>query len=341
MSTHHRHMSNLEDQYESLNIADEEEEGLLLDGENDDVSEIDDRWCLVGRFLTNRSIDFNAMQNKMAQLWQPGRGVYVKELEYNLYLFQFYHEVDIERVMEGSPWTFDRVPLIFERLKVGENPRSVVLNKLEFWVQIHNLTTGFISERVVRDLGNYVGMFLKSDPNNFIGVWRDYLRVRVKLDITRPLKRKKLSRGIMLSHFKYEDLPTFCLICGILGHSDRFCERLFDTPRDQIEKPYSLEMKAMPRWKNYAIGARWLRSGAMNKNGGTAFSNNPANNDSCQQGGESSHGGSQSRHNQLGFSITKNQGSSLSQPRKEIFNDGGVDGGAIPQARCIDQSKDY
>ncbi|KAF4362731.1 hypothetical protein G4B88_018349 [Cannabis sativa] len=56
-------------------------------------------------------------------------------------------EVDIERVMEGSPWTYDRVPMIFERLKQDENPRLVVLNKLEFWVQLHNMTTGFMSER--------------------------------------------------------------------------------------------------------------------------------------------------------------------------------------------------
>ncbi|XP_060972000.1 uncharacterized protein LOC115703869 [Cannabis sativa] len=67
------------------------------------------------------------MQNKIATLWQPGRGLYVKELDSNLFLFQFYHEVDIERVIEGSPWTFDRAPLIFERVKSGENPRSIPL----------------------------------------------------------------------------------------------------------------------------------------------------------------------------------------------------------------------
>uniref|UniRef100_A0A803QI56 Reverse transcriptase n=1 Tax=Cannabis sativa TaxID=3483 RepID=A0A803QI56_CANSA len=266
----------IEEQYANVRIEDEEEDSLIYVGDADDLTEIDDRWCLVGRFLTNKGVDFQAMQNKMATLWQPGRGMYVKELDSNLFLFQFYHEVDIDRVIEGSPWTFDRVPLIFERLKQGEDPRMITLNKLDFWVQIHNLTTGFMLERVVRDLGNYVGTFIKTDPNNFIGVWRDYLRVRVKINIECPLKRRKKVEkqgGVhCYANFKYEGLSTFCFIGGILGHSERFCEQLFHTPLDQIQKPYTLELKATPRRKNYAIGERWLRSGAASRVGGMAFS---------------------------------------------------------------------
>lgn len=37
-------------------------------------SEIDVRWCLIGHFLTNSPIDFQAMQHKMTSLWKPCRG---------------------------------------------------------------------------------------------------------------------------------------------------------------------------------------------------------------------------------------------------------------------------
>lgn len=62
--------------------------------------------------------------------------VYMKELEANLYVFQFYHEVDVKRIMEGCPWSFNRRALVMQPLREGENPRSVILNTLELWVQI-------------------------------------------------------------------------------------------------------------------------------------------------------------------------------------------------------------
>lgn len=114
--------------------------------------------------------------------------MYVKELEPDRYLFQFFHEVDIKRVIEGSPWTFDRFQLVFQRLKEGDNPHSMEINKIHRWVQLYNMSSGFMSQRVVKDIGDYIGDFFESDPNNFIGVWREYLRVRVAADLNKPLK---------------------------------------------------------------------------------------------------------------------------------------------------------
>lgn len=66
--------------------------------------------------------------------------------------------------------------------------------------------------------------------------------------------------------FRYEDLPTFSFICDLLGHSERFCNRLFTVPKDQITKPYGLFMKAASRRRNHTIGDRWLQN-----EGGTAW----------------------------------------------------------------------
>ncbi|KAF4374678.1 hypothetical protein F8388_020199 [Cannabis sativa] len=61
--------------------------------------------------------------------------------------------------------------------------------------------------------------------------------------------------------FQYEHLPTFCFICGIIGHSERFCAKRFDQDIDQIVKPYGIGMKAQLRRRHHQIGAQWLRSG--------------------------------------------------------------------------------
>uniref|UniRef100_A0A803NVA0 CCHC-type domain-containing protein n=1 Tax=Cannabis sativa TaxID=3483 RepID=A0A803NVA0_CANSA len=249
-----------------VRLDEEEEEVLRLPVSRTEEIVIDTRWCLVGKLLTGRVSDFNVFQNMMAFLWQPGMGMYVKELNPNLFLFQFYHEIDIQRVIDGSPWTYDRKPLIFTRLKEGDNPRLVEINHMDMWVQLHNLQSGNMTLSVVTALGNFIGTFIESDPNNFVGVWRDFLRVRVRVNVDKPIKRRmKVSNddsSWYWVNFKYEKLPTFCFICGKIGHAEKFCPRLFLKPLHLQEKPYNLELRASTQRRHSTFGVQWLRSGA-------------------------------------------------------------------------------
>uniref|UniRef100_A0A803PAD7 Zinc knuckle CX2CX4HX4C domain-containing protein n=1 Tax=Cannabis sativa TaxID=3483 RepID=A0A803PAD7_CANSA len=59
-------------------------------------------------------------------------------------------------------------------------------------------------------------------------------------------------------NFKY-DVPTICFICGIMGHSNRFCPRRFDVLDGKIIKPYGEWMRVKPICKNHTIRAKWLK----------------------------------------------------------------------------------
>lgn len=53
-----------------------------------------------------------------------------------------------------------------------------------------------MSGRVIKEIINFIGMFVKSNLENFVGVWRKYMRVRVSIDLDVPLKRRmKLCQG--------------------------------------------------------------------------------------------------------------------------------------------------
>lgn len=75
------------------------------------------------------------------------------------------------------------------QLKEGQNPRCVHLNELDLWVQIHDLQVGFVLEKVVKPVGNYIGKYVDSCSSNYMGVWREYMRVRVTINLSKPLKR--------------------------------------------------------------------------------------------------------------------------------------------------------
>ncbi|MBA0731756.1 hypothetical protein Golax_025877 [Gossypium laxum] len=59
---------------------------------------------------------------------------------------------------------------------------------------------------------------------------KNFMRIRVQIDIRRPLKRrKKISFGGNYSYvtFKYERLSLF-YFCGKLGHNDLFCKEIMN-----------------------------------------------------------------------------------------------------------------
>lgn len=264
--------SNLIQAMSAITLEDEEEGGIVLGGT--DVADeeavphgFNNKLCLVGRFIIEGIVDFQAMQHTLASLWKPGKGVHVKEIETNLYVFQFFHEIDLKRVVEGSPWSFNRKTLIIARMKEGEIPREVKLNALDLWVQIYDLRIGFMTEKVLKEIGNYVGTYIESCSSNFTGAWRDYMRIRVKIDLDKPLKRKmkirKTGADWFWVNFKYENVPTFCFICGHLGHSEKFCGKLFDIPEEEITKPYGVWMRAPLRKQTRLVGSRWLRNDTL------------------------------------------------------------------------------
>lgn len=111
-----------------------------------------------------------------------------------------------------------------------------------------------MSKRVLKATGDYFEKFVSSCPKNFTGIWRDYLRVRVQVDIDKPLKRRmKIHRNKedwFLANFKYERVTTFCFICSVVGHSEKYCHKLFEESLETIPKPHGLFMKAPDRRSN-------------------------------------------------------------------------------------------
>ncbi|VFQ73855.1 unnamed protein product [Cuscuta campestris] len=213
--------------------------------------------CLVGKFINGRHGSFETMKNFFASIWKPLMGMAVTEIEEGLYVFKFYSEADRDRVMDLCPWSYRSQLLVLEPMGKHTDPRDVPLHHAYVWVQVTGLKCGYVSEKI----GNDVGEFLETDQASF-GLWSKHLRIRVKLDLRKPLKRgTRLRRGenewVHVS-FGYEKISSFCYICGLLGHSDSVCPETLTHPGRCLERKYGPELRIDPR-KEVGIGAKWLK----------------------------------------------------------------------------------
>lgn len=72
-----------------LILGEEDEVEAVAEGE--EKAESDLSLCLVGRFLTDESIRVQTMKDRMVDVWRPGKGLVIKEVELGLFIFQFFH----------------------------------------------------------------------------------------------------------------------------------------------------------------------------------------------------------------------------------------------------------
>jgi len=79
--------------------------------------------CLAGKLWITRRFNSNAFMNMITKIWSPSKGMDVKEIDTNLFLFHFFHWKDLDRVVEGEPWFFNKIVVVLNVTGRSRTPR--------------------------------------------------------------------------------------------------------------------------------------------------------------------------------------------------------------------------
>lgn len=148
---------------------------------------IDVECCLVGRILSRKPINIEAFERTMSGAWELTGGMQIQKLNETELLFKFEYALEKQRVMWRSPWSFDRNLVILRSIKKGQGIGEVDLNQCNFWVQVHDLPFAGMNRAMAKLIGDTVGTFVRLDIDEKNP--RTIMRIRVLLDITKPLPR--------------------------------------------------------------------------------------------------------------------------------------------------------
>lgn len=103
-------------------------------------------------------------------------------------IFVFESENDVERVLMNEPWCFDKHLVLFQKYDKGQPIRQLQFKLVPLWLQFHGLPIDHLTVETAEMIGNSVGKVIHSQLREEL-MGGDFLRIRVNVDITRPLCR--------------------------------------------------------------------------------------------------------------------------------------------------------
>lgn len=181
-------MEEIENRWRKLSLSDTEGRKVDLSKERKQTESV-----LAAKFLMRRVVNIEAVARTFQPIWHTGRNFEVTSTGDNLVLIAFELKVDVEKVLQGEPWTFDWHLVVLQRYDGITPVANLSFDKASFWVQIHNLPFSLLTVEAALSIGETIGTVMKSrDSKEMRG--GNFMRVRVAIDIKKPLCRgRKIS----------------------------------------------------------------------------------------------------------------------------------------------------
>ncbi|KAM2332341.1 hypothetical protein TB2_022190 [Malus domestica] len=147
------------------------------------------KFFMVGKVFTTRKLCSHIVMGVIKELWLLKVAVEAMAIGEDMILFSFNLEDDMHTVLNGKLWFFKRSLLMLAEVRGMEVPASVLLDEHEFWVQIHGLSPFLMLVSMEETLRAAIGKVVKVDYDHNGCCVEEFLRVRMGVDVSLPLKR--------------------------------------------------------------------------------------------------------------------------------------------------------
>ncbi|KAL4311334.1 hypothetical protein GQ457_01G007380 [Hibiscus cannabinus] len=228
-------------------------EGKVLTLDESEAGELDGRrLALVGKIIADKPLSKGGVQGVFRRVWGEWRDFTITELSENTYLFTFKEARAAEQILEEGPWSVMGYCICLHRWQPGLTLEELDFLQVAYWVQVHGLSLDQMSPKNAKKVGDQIGRVLEiEDPISSHGIRRGFFRIRVLIDVSKPLPSgfwaSRAGKSNIWVSFKYEHLADFCYKCGCIGHVEAHCvkDTVMSIPDPSLPK-YGPWMRANP-----------------------------------------------------------------------------------------------
>jgi hypothetical protein len=167
--------------------------------------------------------------------------------EDNLFVAEFGFKQDMERALGGSPWLVGKHAVIMREYDESLKPSEIHFDRMDVWVRIMDLPLGWMNKSRGERVMGLIGSVKKMDVDKEGKANGPFLRARVAIEVTKPVRRGVLVKTKRDSDpewfdLQYEKLPYYCSSCGVMGHSHLECDKPLIRNEDG-KLPYDVKLR--------------------------------------------------------------------------------------------------
>ncbi|XP_018488169.1 uncharacterized protein LOC108858796 [Raphanus sativus] len=189
---------------------------------------------LIGRLLNPQCQKMENLILEMPRKWQLYERVKGVALSKDRFQFIFKYERDLIDVLNRGPHTSNMWSIALDRWV--EKPPEDYLQHILVWVQMRNIPVNHYTPEAIHDFGKFAGEVVDVPYDPEKAQTKDYVRVQVKFDVSKPLRRAKkftIPGGEVVNiRYDYERIQKRCYTCQRLTHEQSSC-------------PFEKDMKVM------------------------------------------------------------------------------------------------
>ncbi|CAN1181770.1 hypothetical protein LINPERHAP1_LOCUS19619 [Linum perenne] len=181
------------------------------------------------------------MKRRLEFLWARVGSIQVADMANNFFLVRFSEEEDYTTAAFRGPWKIYDYYIAVSQWSPAFNEEEQIKSILT-WVRLPKLPIHYFNSVAVSRIGNFIGKTVRLDLATKEGSRCRYARVRVEIDLTKPLLGKYMIEDKVFK-IEYESLENVCFDCGVYGHKKETCTELLQKQPSQeavMEPPVSV-----------------------------------------------------------------------------------------------------
>lgn len=140
----------------------------------------------VGKVISQKSIMLNTIHNVLKLAWARYITINILEATTGVLTFDFENETDQCKILDLSPWAINGHVQSIKIWDPSIGIKDVDFNKVNFWVQIHDLGLEKFSTENVSKIGNKIENCMEVEQD-IETTRRSCMRMKVDIDVGKPL----------------------------------------------------------------------------------------------------------------------------------------------------------